>query len=200
MQDYGGIPIVAKYKNNSQPSIALLSSSDSRHIYNAFNALKGDLPNLSQDCLQNVVGRLQGAHTGFQVGDFLRYLEQGAFFFDGVHSTVPIKGIVAPAQGNYYYSLNLEFSHSHNGFQTKVLTSSISPVLMVFFNNDQISGSHDGVNSSNLALLFHEALHGFTAYSHSSDYYDPDLLSDFGLNVNGPSDQITKFIQQHCFK
>jgi hypothetical protein len=52
--------------------------------------------------------------------------------------------------------------------------------------------------SSNMAVLFHEALHGFGASIGSGSYYDDQLQTAFGL-PHTASSNITDYIRTNCF-
>lgn len=83
--------------------------------------------------------------------------------------------------------------------KTNAMTSITSLTLLAFLRPGRVSTSKSGVNGGNLALLFHESLHGFGGSLGGSSYFDQDLKSTFGLKSGKGSDDITKHIKKNCF-
>lgn len=50
-----------------------------------------------------------------------------------------------------------------------------------------------------MALLFHEALHGFGGTVGGTSYFDADIQAAFGIDVGKASENITKYIRENCF-
>jgi hypothetical protein len=76
---------------------------------------------------------------------------------------------------------------------TPVSTSMTAMTLTVYIRLDAI-----GDLSQNSAWMFHEGLHGFL--SDTLGRTDPDIQRAlFGIDGR-PSDDITQYIKEHCFK
>jgi hypothetical protein len=190
------------------PQLQALSSDASRYINNALTDLKTYLSNPSASCTANVINKLH-AGRNFYSGDFVRYLLNGTHFYDGKYCTVPIKGVIVPVDPDhrYYDTIKQEFRQDHHvirgdgqavTYRTMALTSALSPQLLVFFSRDAIHDSNSGKNSGNYALLFHEGLHGYGAFTRVN-YYDDDLKLMFGLPMYSATDVISNYIQTNCF-
>jgi hypothetical protein len=139
-------------------------------------------------------------------------LEQGNAFYDGETSTTTVANAL-PGQIKTRNNAALpntvaDLFAAVPGITAMTSVSMSQKELTTFFRG---SGPIDTSPDSNYnrALLFHEGLHGFGstltggkvgAYgSVFGAYGDEGLLTLFGLNVHGPSSQITKYIQDNCF-
>jgi RHS repeat-associated protein len=191
-------------RGSPSDGLADLPPSQGTAILNAFNALWYDLGNLSSDCLKHVIQPLTKS-LGFNLGAFVTYLGHGADFYNGLGSNALIAGTVTTAQAannSPFFpgeTIAQAFNTISGGQQTVALTSIMSPTLEVFLNPKFINRSNKGVNGQNLALLFHEALHGYGGSLGGTSYFDADLRSAFGLPAGCPSSQISDYIQKHCF-
>jgi hypothetical protein len=83
------------------------------------------------------------------------------------------------------------------GAKIQALTSSTfkSP-LTIFFRPERIGGDRE-----NFGLLFHEALHGFGAWTGAGDSYsDRSLKVTLGLPLRLPSEEISILIRSNCYR
>jgi YD repeat-containing protein len=183
---------------NSQ--LAPLPADQNAAIDSAYHNLlfRLNFGQISDDCRGNVIDKLTA--NGFDLSEFVRYLSGPVEFYNGLTSQAPAAGTVHPQRtANLLWGARATiadiFNSPTNNRRTIALTSITSSTLLVFFNPTYISTDNGGVNGRNLGLLFHEALHGFGARSNS--FYDQDLMRIF--NLSGASNELSSYIQRHCF-
>jgi hypothetical protein len=156
--------------------------------YKALGVLVGS-GSLSDDCMQNVMDKLLNARLtnedgstftfSFNEGEFADYIGAGGEFYDGIASQNQ-----SVARGS-----------------TANTVGGVS-MLAVAFDPSRI---RNATTSALLALLFHEALHGFgfnqgNKYSGNKAYTDRRLQEAFGLPQDaGNTHNISNYIQEHCF-
>ena len=137
------------------------------------------------------------ASNGFKLGEFINFLSSHYEFYDGTASQA--LAITVHPQANALWGQGATiadiFGRTRNNRRTSAITSIISSYFLAFFNPDDISTNRRGVNDRNLALLFHEGIHGY--YVGINPLFDQDLMRIFGLS--GPSGSITDYIQRNCF-
>ena len=155
----------------------------------------------SEDCQENVIDRL--TPLGFNLNDFVSYLERGAAFYNGTTSQAPAAGTVTTLQAaNAGYGQGATvadvFANNANRRQTNALTSITSRSLLIFIRPGTLNVSQGGNNGDNFGLLFHEALHGYGGSRGGTSFFDADLQDAFGLS-HGASQNISDYIQEHCF-
>jgi len=177
---------------------APLAPDESRALENALKALSNGLSLglffglIPEDCQTNVIAKLDKAF-GFDLKKFANYLGGRHEFYNGVTSTAPIQGTLSPISiPPDPTPIWARFNRTES--TTDAVTSSISPHLVVFFRPRAIDPSNGGVNVQNLAMLFHEGIHGFTKKTDEQIQraLDPSL-------VGGASINISKYIADHCF-
>jgi RHS repeat-associated protein len=146
----------------------------------------------SASCQSNVIDRL----PNFNFGNFQSYLGQGANYYDGTSSAVPMNGaIYGGAAGNSYarssapQTVSAVFQASPG---TNAMTSITAPNLTVYVRPSTVNNSNGGDNSRNRSLVFHEGLHGYTRMD------DYGLQSALQIPTNVPSGNITQHIAQNC--
>lgn len=199
-----------------------LSQEYSNALQNAFWELFNRLKNgdYSSTCGRNVIDRLKS--NGFDPSAFIRYLSGGADFYDGHYSNAQAAGLLTSRQAaNALWGIgatvaNIFTRAGANGQRissgTTAVTSITSPTFLMFLNPAIITGaqvptgvdlSNGGINSRNMAWLFHEALHGFGGTLQPQNFYDQTLLDIFypdpASRPTGLSGDITTYIQQNCF-
>jgi RHS repeat-associated protein len=186
-------------------ALSSLTTAQAEGLHQSFDSLlsKLNLGQWSNDCRSNVIDKLNTL-PGFNMGEFVRYLAGGFDFYDGTTSTIATAAALAPSQilqGTPPPTIAGLFAAapSINALTSANLSASR---LTVFFNPSAIDLSSSGLNGSNQALLFHEALHGFGSHVNQGNFGasgDSGLLALFRLNASGPSSQITAHIKNHCF-
>lgn len=149
---------------------------------------------LSDDCQQNVLDKLSntvlkdGIRPGedftfsFDAGAFTDYVAAGGNFYDGVASQID--------------------TFVRGEHRSSARTFGYADKLTAYFNPERVRNAS---TSDLLALLFHEALHGFGDNRQSMSkanetYADGRLQAAFGLEIDPLNTlNITQYIQEHCF-
>ena len=176
-----------------------------------------DLTKVGKDCKKNVLDKLAKIQ-GFSLVNFLVFLEQKSEFYNGNTSTV-LQQTYHPNEG--YPGTFTVADRFKNAPRVKAETSSNpSQPFTVFFRPNYIDTSEQlspttgerlvGIDSDNLALFFHEALHGYGVATGSlSSFTDSALMTILGetdskgrvtplSNADG-SVVISNYIKRHCF-
>ena len=113
----------------------------------------------------------------------------GSVFFDGTKSQVTMAEAGLSGADEY---LNWSVAHffDKQGCQGTAAATSVgrSP-LFSFWHPDAIS-THDYGEMYNIALVFHESLHGY------KNLYDPSLQRKLACTVEDNTDNITMFLRQ----
>jgi RHS repeat-associated protein len=176
--------------NNPPPGAKPLPPKVQAAIDKAYEKLKKYQP--SGSCQANVLDKFG---PDFSPG-FQSYLNQGASFYDGTRSSVPMSTGILGGQAGISYSRSNAPQTVSGVFRanagTNAMTSVTTPNLTVYVRPSTIDQSNSGANMRNHSLLFHEALHGYTRQ------IDTNLQSTLGLSVGAPSGNITAHIAQNC--
>ena len=131
-------------------------------------------------------------------GEFLNYLNLGAGpeFYDGEKSTVTLSD--AQCGGAAGRTVQTQFQMDNGGPTCDMAAMSCrlgsSQPLRTFFEPRAISFDNQGVTDGNIAMEFHEALHGFTGMD---DWQLQGFLGCTQTNpLTGSTYNITKYLQQ----
>jgi hypothetical protein len=171
-----------------------------------FNGEKGLVktlatPDCSVSAQTNVFDKLT-QQPGLTTKKFLDFLQQKQpQFYDGTKSRANLTALCQGLTGfdNDMCSLQFalrrktiaEYFASFNGALDAVTVGGNNP-LIVFFRPGAIELSGNGDNTDNEALVFHEALHGFTALS------DDAIERDLGLS-SAVTEVIDQYLIAHVF-
>lgn len=187
-------------QSSTTQNLAPLPTDKSSALDNALRELifRLNWEQVSPDCKTNVLEKL--AANGFNLGAFVNFLSSNYEFYNGVTSHALAAGTIHPERtANILWGAGTTiatiFASTAGSQRTSALTSITSTYFLAFFNPGDISTDTRGINGRNMALLFHEGLHGFGARTNS--FYDQDVMSIFGLT--GVSGGISDYIQRHCF-
>jgi hypothetical protein len=155
----------------------------------------------NDECYTQVISRLS-AIEGFDVGKFTNYLRMGGTFYNGTQSQLAVAGnVTSPAAAVAAYGKGATVATVFRAGATNAVTSITAPTLTVFLDPQAIRGRSAG---GLLSFLFHEALHGYGGTLGGTSFFDHDIqVALFGKDspkVGAPSINITKFIEDHCFK
>jgi hypothetical protein len=138
---------------------------------------------------QYVFNRLIGTNGSiYREGAFVTFLQKGFSPYDGTLSTAPVS-LVGISSFISNAKVKDQFSDPAQDAET-VLNQ---PQLTVFFNPSNLDKSNFGVNTFNMAIVFHEGLHGFTGMT------DGQLQSALGCTVQIASINITDYLEQFVF-
>ena len=174
-------------------------------IYNALGDLITRLqdPAISSLAQTNIFNRLGRDANGNQytTAGFVTYLRNmQPRFYDGLRSTYCSEILTHDLTESLCfqnpllrYTLNLLSTDVKDKFTSTIdaLTSTPSNPLLTFFRPTSLGSSSSGQNLGNEALIFHEALHGFTGQQ------DDPILTSLGMNwVTHGSCSITVRIQK----
>ena len=161
-------------------------------IFTAFYWLKQRLNDptwtsaIDQYVFQDTTGNIRKA--------FLTYLSQGAGpeFYDGPKSNVKLTDAVCGGNPGWTVAHFFATTNNANTCETAVVTCREDPTkpLRSFFEPRAISFDSQGATDSNIAMLFHEALHGFKVVD------DPALQSFLGCTSGDDTRDITLYLQQ----
>jgi IPT/TIG domain len=158
-------------------------------------------PDCSVSAQTNVFDKLT-QHPGLTTKKFLDYLQQKQpQFYDGTKSSANLTALCQGLTGfnNDMCSLQFalrrktiaEYFASFQGALDAVTVGGSNP-LIVFVRPGAIELSGNGDNTDNEALVFHEALHGFTALS------DDAIESDLSLS-SANTEVIDQYLIAHVF-
>ena len=121
--------------------------------------------------------------------EFVRFIGKGAEIYNGMTSQVKMC-----AAGLEACNSVLDWTVAHyfqlQGCDTGAATALHRTPLRTFFNPNAIAITSFGETDGNLAVLFHEALHGLTGLG------DSDLQSRLGCNVQDNTTNITNYLRQ----
>ena len=150
---------------NSAPAI-LITNKSSIQTW-VFNKLNG--PNWTPDA-------------------YITFLQKGFSPYDGTSSSGPVSliGISSSASNQ---TVKQYFSDPGQDASTVVN----QPQLTIFVNASNFITSNYGVNTFNVAVIFHEGLHGFTGMN------DPQLQQALGCTQQLASINITDYLEQFVF-
>ncbi len=126
---------------------------------------------------------------------FLTYLAKGAQFYDGTRSTATLDDALCPGERGKEISRifkvdNIRSDGTHICNTAALTCSGYKPMLRVFWDPRAISFANNGKQDLNIATVFHEALHGFTAYS------DEQLQSYLGCTSQDDTRNISYYLKQ----
>jgi hypothetical protein len=124
---------------------------------------------------------------------FVSYLQQGFAPYDGTTSTAPLTVLGASSLlTNKQVKSNFLTGSGQPDPDAYASTMGGQTPLTVFFNPYNFDKSGEGVNLENMALLFHEGLHGFTNMT------DVQLQNAFGCQTKSQLDSlnITDYLRQ----
>ena len=182
---------------STSPAPTPLADREQRRLDEAYRAVLACTG--PEECNREVIAKLNTL-PGFSLEGFKTYLRNGASFYDGTHSAVPIAGTIYPDQaarvvarqaGLSENATVADFFNRGGNTQTNAWASSTSETLTVYLRPSTVTGNA----RHNYALVFHEALHGYGS-SIRQEYDDQTLLRVLGRH--SPSGEITADIQQHC--
>ncbi len=155
-------------------------------IYAALAALDSVLKNDCSLCKSFVLEKVS-----IDQSDFAKYLERGRFY-DGTKSDAlrcgalyeppPIIGCLNDGKRVYRY-----FEQS----EADAATLSPSTPMSTFFNPSSIRLANGGANVVNMAMIFHEALHGRRTH-----LTDEDIQKALGCQVQDDTRNITWYLEQ----
>ena len=127
----------------------------------------------------------------YQVSDFVVYLNKGFAPYDGTQSIAPLSVLGSPQNGQ------VKDDFLVNGTPdplTDAATQIGRTPLTVFLNPFNFDTVGFGANPGNMAVVFHEGLHGFTGMS------DVQIQGALGCTVHPPpvekSRNITDYVEQ----
>ncbi len=194
--------LVSCYDKSLQPQVQCPGKREM--IWNAYKALAMKNPNASspqqailtsnmQQIQEFVFNKLLDANGNtYQVSSFLQYLQNGFSPFDGTTSTAPLVGTLIPWSISNYLIYGGKVKGTFADGTTAAATIPSKTPLTTFFNPAMIDGANYGANSSNIAMVFHEGIHGFTGIT------DAALQSKLGCVVHndGASENISYFLKQ----
>jgi uncharacterized protein YjdB len=145
-------------------------------IWNAYKALAIQNPvNSTQAVLKTNASQIQNwifnNLTGpngsiYREGAFVSYLQKGFSPYDGTLSTAPLSVLgVSALLTNKQVKSEFLLPSGQPDPGAYAETEPGVPILTVFFNPYNFDKSNYGINVTNMARVFHEGLHGFTAKS-----------------------------------
>jgi uncharacterized protein YjdB len=147
--------------------------------------------------LDNYVFAPANQHVAYDRGKFLNYLNLGAGpeFYDGEKSLVKLGD--AQCGGNSGWTVQYSFQRDNAtppcvSAAMTCRTGSSQP-LRTFFEPRAISFDNQGATDGNIALEFHEALHGFTGMD---DWTLQGFLGCTQHDILGTTYNITLYLQQ----
>jgi len=165
---------------------------------------------VNDNCKTEVLDKL-ATIKGFNLEDFISFLEEGGNFYDG-EKTTTLYSDYHPAISGGTQTV-AQFLDRQDGVHAFTAIGKRFTTLTIFFDpafietktkTSLISGDKlSGLTTSNLAFAFHEALHGYGNYigkGVANGYFDSDLLSLFGLDGSGGSIAISDYIEKNCIK
>jgi len=167
------------------PVLPNCSGSQQPCIYDALDDLVSRLkdPTLSNLAQTNIFNKLGSQYT---TAGFITYLtNMKPRFYDGLRSTYCSEILTHDWSETLCfqnpvlrYTLNLLNTDVKDAFTstTDALTMTPGNPLLTFFRPESIGSSSSGQNLGNEALIFHEALHGFTGLQ------DDPILTSLGMN------------------
>jgi hypothetical protein len=122
-------------------------------------------------------------------GQYAQYLSNRTFFFDGSHSTL--------IMNNFQPGFGIQTVSQYMGTEATAITQTPgrSQRMITFFATTGPAAVCNSLNSKfNEGTIFHELLHAKSGRMDRSLIQQPDLLSLFGLNDMGSSDQLTFYL------
>jgi hypothetical protein len=182
------------------PALAALGEDTTRRLNNALAHLTFDLETgVSESCQRHVIEPL--GWIGFNLNDFVGFLNRGGTFYDGTRSSANYAGTVttqaaANAQGRGSSTIAQVF---RNEGGLNAVTSVLAPTLTVFLRPGRVNSSNRGANAENKALLFHEGLHGYGGSLGGTSFFDDQIQNALGIDVQADSSNITRHIRRYCF-
>ena len=176
--------------------LTAVGDKTARKLTTAFGRLGLALESgVSKECQEKVLDQI--GLSGLNVSDFLAFLGQGANFYNGEKSTATVAGNVGTLSwSNAAYGKGATISGVFNSQPgIMALSSMVNTTMTVFFRENYVNSMN--VNRL-IGFLFHEALH---AYGQGDfNYSDQRLKAAFGIAESEPSERISDYIHEHCFK
>lgn len=169
-------------------------------IENPINSAPAILTSNATQLQTYVFNKLSGPNGSvYREGAFVAYMRRGFSPYDGTKSTAPLSVVgVSPLQRNGQVkddflsdpSLDAETIPSKAPQEEAAVATR---ALTVFFNPSNFDTSNFGANTFNMAMTFHEGLHGFTGMD------DFQLQGALGCSVQFNSLNITDYVEQFLF-
>lgn len=188
--------------NASQTGSVPLKPDKEKKLQDSLKSLEN--LTLSYKCKKNVIDKLSAAFSDFSWTAFLSFLAKGGTFYDGPKSKVSVaNSVYTPAAANARFKSGALVSDvfkvdSRATQQVNALTSMISPTLTVYFRSDEIPRNV----KDRVALVFHEALHGFGGSLGGTSFFDDELQKAFvgakSKRVGEASKNIDDWIRKNC--
>jgi hypothetical protein len=179
-------------------------------IWNAYQGLVAHLRNNIPQVQANVFNLLKDSSgNAYQATDFINYLAKGFSPYDGTQSTAPLGLIECPrSSAPVLWLENLLGPYVKSNF--RLLNGQVDPAagasteagvppqtLTTFFNPgyfDYLSYPElHGANPFNMAVVFHEGLHGFTGQC------DQALQTAFSCTVSTNTQNITDYVEEFLY-
>jgi YD repeat-containing protein len=196
------------FPQNPQQTTQPISAGWDKSLHKSYDDLifRLNWGEISDDCRKNVLDKLKG--IGFDLGDFLSYLSSGYDFNDGTKSKEPLVNVANQNQVNVPGVSTVGDLFNKLSGLTALTSGVLSPTrFTVFFSTgNSATNLSNASNSYRMALLFHEAIHGYGSSLTGGNVVNGSVFGSFGdkglmtlFGLTGSSSQITQYIQDHCF-
>jgi hypothetical protein len=146
---------------------------------------------LSPGFQTSVFNYLHGANGSVYAEDaFRRFLQKGFSPYDGSQSRAPQTVLGRPSSQSNGLVMNL-FGPSEDA-----ATITGRPVLTTFFNpsTNNLLTSNSGVNNFNMAVIFHEGLHGFTGMDDLTLQQSLNCFTQDPLQTHNITNYVSQFV------